>query len=167
MKIIFLDIDGVLNNQNWARVLHNLYGGNGYGGMFRTNNPKWNDVKWDWYNVANLKHLLGRTRAKIVISSSWRRFHTLDQFKIMFQLYGLPPKTIIGETTIKTAPGSIRGDQINHYIANTDKDITNYIILDDNSDFYPGQNLIQIDMKYGLTKKDMLIAVDKLNSPTS
>jgi hypothetical protein len=162
MKIIFLDIDGVLNNQRWARVLHNLYGGKGYGGMFRTINPKWQDVKWDWYNVANLKHLLGQTKAKIVISSSWRRFHTLDQFKRMFQLYGLPQKAVIGETTLKTAPGAIRGDQINKYIADN-PDIDNYVILDDNSDFYSGQNLVQTDMQFGLTDKDVLIAISTLN----
>ena len=162
MKIIFLDIDGVLNNSNWAKVLHNLYGGNGYGGMFRTNDPKWNDVKWDWYNVANLKHLLGRSRAKVVISSSWRRFHILKHFKAMFNLYGLPAHTVIGETTLQTLPGWIRGDAINKYLADNDN-IDNYVILDDNDDFYDYQNFVKTDMKVGLIMSDVDKAIQILN----
>lgn len=161
MNIIFLDIDGVLNNHRFASLMNQLYGGNGYGGGFRTNNPKYKDVKWDFYNVGNLKTLMHKTHARIVISSSWRRFHTQDHFKAMFQLYGLPPARIIGNTILQTLPGWIRGDAINKYIS--DYNITNYVILDDAADFYPGQILVRTDPEYGLTDDNMLTAVSKLN----
>ena len=61
-KVIFLDIDGVLNTGRW----HAQMGGNiprdKYGYTFDPN------------AVANLKKILDETGAEIVISSSWKSF---------------------------------------------------------------------------------------------
>lgn len=151
MKIIFLDVDGVLNNRQFVRVMHFLYGGNGYGGFARP--PfKRQDIKWDLYNVAALKRLMNKSGANIVISSSWRFHHTKNDFKAMFQLYGLKPGRIIDMTP---DTGNIRGDEVNNWLSQTDLDIGKYVILDDNSDFHSDQPLVQTDDDIGLTERDV------------
>src|SRR5210317_1410587 len=159
MKIIFLDIDGVLNNDRWASVLNHLYGGNGYGGFVKRNLKRRN-IKWDYYNVDNLKTLMDKTGAKIVISSTWRYSHSINDFKVMFQLYGLEPR-IVDITPDLSKTGitdlyirKIRGDEINAWL-DDHPDITNYVILDDDSDFHPGQPLVRTDPEYGLTDQKM------------
>ena len=162
MKIIFLDIDGVLNNQDYCKILHHLYGGNGYGGFFRTDKPSTKDIKWDLRNVDALKTLMDKTGAKIVISSTWRFSHDIATFKYMFQLYGLKPK-IIGLTPdhsrlgIRDDIGRTRGDEVNAYLSNHDVD--KYVILDDDSDFFPDQNLVRTDHQVGLTNDDVKKAI--------
>jgi len=168
-KVIFLDIDGVLNNASYAKLLHHLYGGNGYGG-FAKGRFTTKDIKWDLYNVGALKTLMNKTGAKIVISSTWRYTHSVNSFKDMFQLYGLKAGRIIGLTpdlshmgiTDKFPKGTIRGDDINAYLK--DHDVDNYVILDDDGDFYKDQNLIQTDATYGLTDSDALKAIGILNA---
>lgn len=172
MKIIFLDIDGVLNNQRFATLWNHLYGGNGWGGFFKTTTPKIKDVKWDLYNVGSLKNLLNLTGAKVVISSTWRNHHSLTTFKHIFQLYGLKPGKIIGVTpNLNTRyaysdsyiPQAFRGNEVNAWLHNTDRNIDKYVILDDNSDFYLDQNLVQTDINIGLTDSDVDKAIKILN----
>ena len=62
MKIIFLDIDGVLNVIPQGR--------DEYGAIFH---PEF---------VANLKHIIDKTGAKLVISSTWR----MSGLKIMKEI---------------------------------------------------------------------------------
>lgn len=165
MKIIFLDIDGVLNNHQYAQTVHFLYGGNGYGGFARP--PfKRHDIKWDPYNAAALKKLMNNSGANIVISSSWRFHHFINDFKSMFQLYGLKPGRII-DVTPDVKGGTIRGDDINAWLNQYNQvdtwKIDNYVILDDNSDFYPDQHLVQTDAMLGLTNLDVDKALKILN----
>ncbi len=66
MKVIFLDFDGVLNSGHHMRtlLLEQKYGGvaeDAYGYLFCP------------HTVEHLKHVLDTTRAKIVISSTWRK----------------------------------------------------------------------------------------------
>lgn len=73
MKIIFLDIDGVLN----------VYpqGHDEYGAIFHP------------HLVENLKLILDQTGAKIVVSSTWRR-SGLSIMKEMWEKRGLPGEVI-------------------------------------------------------------------------
>lgn len=171
MNIIFLDIDGVLNNARYCSVLNHLYGGNGYGGFDKLKLTT-KTIKWDLYNVDLLKTLMDKTGAKIVISSTWRKTHSLNNFKQMFQVYGLKPR-IVGVTPDNSKLGiydhnvregtGFRGAEVNAYLA-ANPDITDYVILDDDGDFYPGQNLVRTDPEYGLVDYDMLKAIDILGS---
>ncbi len=152
MNIIFLDIDGVLNNQTYANILNTLYkNSNGYGGRNKYKLSTKN-IKWDLYNVYNLKLLMNK--ANVVISSTWRYTHSINNFKMMFQLYGLKPNKIIGTTPdLRGQILTIRGDDINAYL-NTNS-VDKYVILDDGSDFYDDQVLVQTDPKYGFTPTDL------------
>ena len=156
MKIIFLDIDGVLNLIPQGR--------DKYGDIFHP------------HFVANLKRLIDVTGAKIVISSTWR-MSGFDVMKNMWKDRKLPGD-VIGITPIgyhlsqrdfnfkkwkdRTMP---RGVEIQYWLDNTKDNIDNYVILDDDTDmtkFQFDNHYVKtsgnmghpdcIDIGYGLTK---------------
>ena len=59
-KIIFLDIDGVLNNNTLT------------GKIFARTHQTVHPIPFDENNLKNLKSIVFQTNSKIVISSSWR-----------------------------------------------------------------------------------------------
>ena len=154
MKIIFLDIDGVLNSEKAYR------------------SGECNYTKWNWENGMEDHHqsfcswskellnkLIEETDAKIVISSTWRS-SGVEFMRKVWELEGMSGE-IIGITP--NFRGGIngytipRGCEIEHYLKhdlkfnhiNWDKDtqqqymdrsgIENYIIIDDDSDMLYGQ----------------------------
>lgn len=139
MKLIFLDVDGVLNHQDTKERW------NGFIGI----NPIF---------VARLNQLLDDTGAAIVVSSSWR----LDpDWKTTLTNAGIPEEKIIDKTPYLA--GEIRGLEIQEWIANNgfnDK----YVILDDNSDMLPGQPLFQTSWFTGLTDEIVGRVREYLNS---
>lgn len=124
VKIIFLDIDGVLNVGNNER--------DEFGHLFRT------DL------VENLEHIIKETDAKIVISSTWR-MDGIETMQRMWEMRDLPGK-VIGVTT--TCAQLItddqpyldmveRGHEIQEYIDSNK--IKQYVILDDCNDMLDTQ----------------------------
>jgi len=160
MKIIFLDIDGVLavNRQEHDK----------YGALFHDN------------FVDNLKHIIDETEASIVITSTWR----LSGEDVMLNMWKdrNMPGILIGSTPIlKNQP---RGNEIKYFIESFNGNyavkrhgltITNYVILDDDIDMLDYQlphfvhtykNLDHsdyIDLGYGLTKECAEQAIKILN----
>jgi hypothetical protein len=162
MKVIFLDIDGVLNliPQGYDK----------YGGIFHIG------------FVDNLKTIIDQTDAKIVISSTWR-LSGLQTMKDMWLFRNLP-----GEVIDITPSGYFnvdlgvsdddyvtRGHEIRYWLKNH-PEVSNYVILDDDTDFLDSQmdNFVQtsdnidhpdcIDVGYGLTKICTLKAINILNN---
>jgi hypothetical protein len=138
MKIIFLDIDGVLN------VIPQ--GFDKYGGIFHD------------HFVKNLEYIINKTNAKIVISSTWKLMG-LDTIKQMWIDRNLPGNII------DITPNNFnikRGHEIQQWI--NDNNIKCYCIIDDDVDMLPSQmnNFVRtsynykhkdcIDIGYGLTK---------------
>ncbi len=138
-KVIFLDIDGVLNVYCEGR--------DEYGCTFHK------------HFEDNLSWIIKQTKAKIVISSTWR-FSGLEILKEMWDKRGLP-----GEV-IDITPDSNnlkRGDEIQHWLDNNK--VINYVIVDDDNDMLDIQknNFVQtsgnydhsdcVDVGYGLTRK--------------
>jgi hypothetical protein len=149
MKVIFLDIDGVLNVIPQGR--------DAYGGIFH---PEF---------VDNLERIINETGAKIVISSSWRH-SGLQRMLDMWEFRNLPGE-VIGVTPdlyrhidFEGERTMVRGDEI-QAILDRMPEITNYVILDDDEDMLPSQlgnfvccsNNINhpdcIDIGYGLTNE--------------
>lgn len=134
MKIIFLDIDGVLNYLNYfiksndIRLNYNKY--------LKTNEN--NFFKKEKYLLINkireidieklylLKEIINRTNSKVVITSSWRNLKLYPLIEEYLIKLGIP---IID----KTKHLSSRGEEIKDYL-NKHK-IDNYIIIDD--DIFP------------------------------
>ena len=138
MKILFLDVDGVLNNDDWMWDMFKAYKVNAY--------------KHNILNEAalcQLRRIINETDAKIVVSSSWRLVKTdYDDLKRWLKMFGME---VYSETPYK---GGIREDDIEAWLEEHD-DVEQYVILDDEDDM--GQlygHLVQTNFFEGLTKED-------------
>jgi hypothetical protein len=131
MKIIFLDIDGVITS---ART-----------GWFNI----------DIYAVNFLRWICDQSGARIVISSTWRYNHSLGFFRRIFG------DVIFQEGDWKTpylnSPDSRRGLEIKAWLEKHPQ-TQQYLILDDDPDFLPEQFpcLIRTDSHNGLLFDEML-----------
>jgi len=161
MKIIFLDIDGVLN------VIPQEY--DEFGGLFHEK------------FVDNLRWIIEQTNAKIVISSTWRH-DGLKSIKNMWKKRNLPGEIIgitpnevdvVNRGTCKFYDLVSRGHEIQQWI--NDNNIKHYCIIDDDNDMLQSQkeNFVRtannikhpdcIDIGYGLTKQCAVNVVSILN----
>jgi hypothetical protein len=119
MKVIFLDVDGVLNSEHWYKKNHKRH-------------PERCRVETaiDPRFVRNLKKIVQKTGAKIVLSATCRstvrekRNHYLHQ---ILEKYGMK----IYDYTIRL--GNERGYEIQDWL-DKHRDVTNIVILDDDSD---------------------------------
>ncbi len=139
-KIIFLDADGVMNGiRNWPL----------------TGAPRW----WiDPKAVTRLNNLTKRSGAKLVISSTWRRFW--DVPSILKRAGVVAP--VVGETPY--LPGRERGIEIRAWLSQH-PDVESYVILDDDSDM--GElvdHLVLTDWDLGIQDKHVEMAFRRLLS---
>lgn len=152
MKVIFLDIDGVLNSPaTWA--------------LKELNDPLNKGVdQIDYSMLGLLSRIVSRTNAKIVISSTWRKIHSLDEIHDMFVARGWqhPRDTIIDRTP--SSSHGFRGEEIKSWLDN--HEVQDYIILDDDSDMLPSQNnrFINTCGYVGLTYLEVRRAIALLNN---
>jgi len=145
MKIIFLDIDGVLNSiSDGFGIPHNM-------------TPSTLDRR----AIGMLKYVTKVTKSHIVISSTWRCFGTHEWFCGLFEAYGWFRPPII-DITRGSKKDEIRGDEVNDYLNR--HVIDKYVIIDDDSDFYPDQKLVQTDIANGFILKNALECIDILGN---
>lgn len=151
MKIIFLDIDGVLNNADESD--HHIHKSGCY-----------------FYSplcVERLNTVINSTEAKIVVSSTWRLGRTVEELQVLLSDMG-----VVGEVIDKTCRldhvGGFRGNEIYKWIKDNQHIIgcdywkfKQYIILDDDSDMLLWQkdNFVQTDGYKGLTDREMYDAI--------
>lgn len=157
MRIIFLDIDGVINNTDWMEDLYKmgkkLTGGNGskksfYGEML---NPEM---------IENLNYLVRTTEAKVVISSTWRHGMEVKDIQEMFAEKGFKGE-IIDFTPCLRGQDCLRGNEILRWVKDNEQllgvrsysNFNEYVILDDDSDmlYWQKDNFICVDGGPGLT----------------
>ena len=93
--------------------------------------------------------LINRTGAEIILSSTWRL--SPKHIEVLEKYTGLKVK---GKTP---RLHTIRGEEIKQYL-DEHKDITNYVILDDDSDMLDEQkrNFVKVDAKKGLTMSEII-----------
>lgn len=136
-KIIFLDIDGVLNSQNTFRDNHE------YEKFFvRYMNDNVNDritykmLDIDLDKVFVIRDICNLTGAKVVISLTWRRSRWYPLIEERLVTLGIP---IVGVTPYIN---SRRGDEIRKYLV--DEKVDDFVILDDDifSDFRELENYL-------------------------
>jgi hypothetical protein len=82
------------------------------------------DRKFNPKSVSNINLLISYTRAKIVVSSTWRTQFTLQQLKDIFRSNGID-----GEVVDKTSIGLTRGEEIQEWIDY--HGVESYIVIDD------------------------------------
>jgi hypothetical protein len=170
MKVIFLDFDGVLNNETTFSTHKTKLGSF----IFKKLGVEKPNMGLDLYNMTNLKIFLeSNPDVYIVISSTWRLLFTLSKLKKILRPFEIPIDRIIGETPNEARGFSLNGPrevEIKKYLEKYNKSkigklnpIDKFAILDDNAyDFKKDfeENFLQTDYFTGLTLRD----VRKLNS---
>lgn len=141
MDIIFLDVDGVLNN---------------------TKNEFLNKDRLDKNCILNLKKLLDNTNIKIVLSSTWR-FQEKKKYKLFEKMNELGidvENRVIGETdNLK----SIRQNEILKWVTDNNNKINRWVALDDFVLRIDPPNYHQINNYNGLTNNDIKIIKEYFN----
>ena len=162
-KVIFLDIDGVLNPKWWDRKKHiDIYGG-----------------AFDPKAVANLAQIIEKTGAEIVISSSWKELG-LSELRNMWKERKLPSKVIdvtpnyMSDEMLQNADLNdtdidhlyIRGCEIKGWLNLHGADVSHYVIIDDMDDVILEQqsHLVQTDPEIGISDWDATMAIMILNN---
>ncbi|HEU0082413.1 MAG TPA: HAD domain-containing protein [Bradyrhizobium sp.] len=138
MKVIFLDIDGVLN-------------------CSKTPNPRGFPYIVDRKLLARFKKLLDRTGAKVVLSSTWR----CDPVGLFAaKHYGVPFMDVCPDRP----KNSRRGELLAWLKAHPT--VTRYIVLDDEDDDLDDFPLFQPSATTGLTMEIVRAAEKYLNGDT-
>lgn len=148
MKILFLDIDGVLTNTKIADLM----------GGFPTDFSTESIQRFDWGAIRCIRELCWYTDAKIVLSSSWRRHFPASE---VAENLGLD---IIDATpTTTTRVNNCRGDEIQDWL-DANPEVTQWAIVDDDADMLPEQfdRFVQTNMDHGLTMADVARLQDLL-----
>lgn len=151
MKIIFLDVDGVINSEDYA--------------VYRYETKQFNKDQFiDERAVAFLNYLIDQTGAKVVLSSSWRNDvpRTLEMMRrngFQYDFFDFTPYL----------ESCHRGSEIQAWIDNYEKDhepLESYVIIDDDNDILDGQekNFVQCNFIHGLTSVDCYKAIGILNN---
>lgn len=162
-KIIFLDIDGVLNVYSHD---HDEFGS-----------------QFHKHFVDNLRSIIEETGAKIVISSTWR-YAGLERMKEMWEKRNLPGEVIdvtpdctylYNEGLLQLTTRIERGHEVEYWLDENSEHVGNYVIIDDDNDFLQHQlgNFVRtanninhsdcVDIGYGLTKECAKKAIRILN----
>ena len=119
MKIIFLDIDGVLNSNAYDRV-----------------RDKTKQTNIDETRIPFVKQIVDRTGAVIVLSSTWRMYWNSDRAKCdddglymidLFAKYGVE----IYDKTPDLGHFADRPDEIKQYLDELGEEVDSFVIIDD------------------------------------
>lgn len=139
IKVIFLDIDGVLNSSKTTRRTSNT--------IFRFVGKRY---------ILNLKRIISTTGAKVVLSSDWRYDRDDPQHNGLFcelrdellkydiEFYGFTPEI----------PSGHRGAEIDLWLSEH-PEVSNFVILDDRLDIEPNKDhWVQTFISRGLRKEE-------------
>lgn len=142
MKVIFLDIDGVMNNDCWLTEQ-------------KQKNPEFRFQ--DFLNpvaVDALNSIVEKSGASVVISSSWRRFFTPVELRELFAKNGFKG-TVLDSTPLSKEVRAPKAAAIKEWLA-MHPNVQRCVVVDDREEEVEGLIwcLIPIDWKEGLTKKN-------------
>jgi hypothetical protein len=154
-KIVFLDIDGVLNTRDWHSRMTKDTPRDEFGWVF------------DPVAVENLAHIINETGANIVVSSSWK-YLGMTKLKEMWDIRNLPgdllditPNTISDEILLNAnldeiELGVCRGNEIKEWLSKHKGEVSNYVIIDDFDDLLPEQmcHAVITNTLIGITESD-------------
>jgi hypothetical protein len=163
-KLIFLDIDGVLNSELFYKIRSEdeLYKIEGY--------PL---CEIDPSAIEKVNKIIRKTGAKVIISSSWRIGRSIEYFQELFNkkgfigtISGLTPHLSFKQNT-ETVP---RGCEIEVYLSANysynEKAKIKYVIIDDDADMmlYQKNNFLLTNEYDGITEAHVFDAINFLNN---
>lgn len=140
MKVVFLDIDGVLNGHEFDAGAQS------------------NTIRRDC--VLRFNRLLAESGASVVLSSAWRYMilgnaMTLGGFTYMLQTHGVAGLKLIGHT-VSDEEIPDRGDQIKEWLSRH-PEVETFAVLDDLAVNVPF--LVQTHSELGLIDEDVELAL--------
>lgn len=139
-RIIFLDFDGVLNN--YAAVFVALAEGRAQA--------------IDRACVARLNRLVEASDADVVVSSSWRELHSLEELRAILEAHGFRGQVI---DVTPSYSGEPRGHEIEAWLAHHAPE-ARFVILDDNADMAElSPFLVQTSLDLGLQDEHVAAAL--------
>jgi hypothetical protein len=167
-RIVFLDIDGVLNSADSRRRV-----------VLGTTDPKIPNARLlDPQAIALLNSILARTEADVVLSSSWRYYVSVPKMQKMLEYHGFRGRLLARTPIVAELPmyrgntaaelvqigqGSHeRGIEIQQWL-DEQGPVQSYVILDDDDDMANLMpQLVHTSFEHGLTRADALRAVEIL-----
>lgn len=179
IKVVFLDLDGVLNVEIFINAFWEFCR------LMELRHPEqkvdFNEISRDDYGMLfcptatkQLEWIIATTGAKIVISSTWRH-NGLSQMQEMWKHRKLAGEVIDitpsfrhlrtdEEEKMDFDELAERGREIKHWL-DKHPEVEQFVIFDDDNDMLPSQknNFIRTDERYGITFQDSLKAVEILN----
>lgn len=155
VNIIFLDIDGVLNTRkHLARQKRET------GSM--------SSLNWSPIACRHVTLLCEKFDARIVISSTWRYNHSMDELRTFCENNDIAPELLLDTTPALIHEEQMgtyrRGDEIAHWLENNN--FRKYVILDDlpKSAFREPQHphLVQCQQDKGFAEKKLAIRAGEI-----
>lgn len=145
---VFLDIDGVLNSANF---------------FINTSSIDRKDPR-SQLDPKAIEYLNEIAHWRFVLSSTWRKFYSIDRINSMLIDMGFKGK-IESYTPELNSKGSLRGNEIYVWQNEHGSANDNYIIFDDDSDmlYWQRNNFIHIDNHFGLSPNHIYKAKLLLN----
>lgn len=148
MKILFLDVDGVLNSLLFFRT--------------RPRSDYLSDDRLDLQAIERLNRITDETGAKIVVSSTWRLPYVwnnqLAMLIVALQKTGIKGEIIGMTPDHQTQYG--RGGEIQDWMNNCGLQIDSFVILDDDSDMdHLTNHLVQTKFVDGLQDNHVEAAI--------
>ena len=156
VKIVFLDMDGVMNSASFIKRTGGIRGREG----------KYPEVEWwasqiDPDTVKRLNQIIEDTGAHIVISSSWRIGAPLEHLQEILLHVGVNAEVI---DVTPGMPYDERGDEICAWIKDCSEAVDSFVVLDDSDDMGAVlDNLVRTDYETGLLDEHVEKAIAMLN----
>lgn len=161
MKVLFLDFDGVLNNQDFLMAACQEHKG-------RRGETEFWVAMIDPECVERLNGVVRRTGCAVVISSSWRIGRNRQDLQHYLDLTGFK-YSVLGCTPSIGKAGRIRGDEIQLWLdraTNKYGEIESFAIIDDDSDMgHLMPRLVNTSFKVGLQDEHVEQLVSLLGEP--
>lgn len=157
IKVLFLDIDGVLNHDAQREA--------------RKRVPIEHRVEGDWIDpvcVARVQAICDRTGAVIVLSSSWREMVGFDRTLKVLRAKGLTAE-VIGQTPTSVPAGKwlvvalTRWQEIQAWLE-AHPEVIQYAVLDDDAEGTPEDVYVYTKFSEGITDAHVERAVDLLTT---
>lgn len=155
-RIVFLDIDGVLNSVATTRQERHV--------SSWAPGDEWEQagrgVRCDERLVERLVHIVKAAPAYIVLSSTWRRVFSWDALEALFTAWGLAGRLIDMTPTMNS-----RKEEILTWLATTDEDVESYVVIDDYDMTLPADRFVRTSYETGLQDEHVARALTILRTP--
>lgn len=148
MKVIFLDFDGVINSTTWLMKVDG-----------HTSRDKVSEEM-----VQRVSRIVDETGAKVVVSSTWRKLHNLEELQEILDENGFTGE-VIDRTEIESDVGVERGELIQKWL-DQHTYVENFVVLDDVDEMsvIPDEKFIHTKTSEGLTDEQADRAIEVLSS---